>query len=69
MKFKVETYQDKRGEYRWRLKSPNGNVVAESGEGYKTLAGLDNALHLFTDESSATMIQEAYQEVIGKEDF
>lgn len=35
---KVEIYRDKAGEYRWRLKAANHQVVA-SGEGYKTRAG------------------------------
>lgn len=30
----VEIYVDAKGEYRWRLKSRNGKVVADSGEGY-----------------------------------
>ncbi len=33
-----EIYQDGRGEFRFRLKSRNGEIVA-SGEGYKTKAG------------------------------
>ena len=28
-------YRDRKGEWRWRLKSANGKIVAESGEGYK----------------------------------
>jgi len=29
-----EVYQDKAGEYRWRLEHDNGNIIADSGEGY-----------------------------------
>jgi uncharacterized protein len=32
MKFKI--YEDKSGEWRWRLKAANGRTVADSGEGY-----------------------------------
>jgi uncharacterized protein YegP (UPF0339 family) len=35
---KFEVYQDAVGEWRWRLKASNGQVVA-SGEGYKSKAG------------------------------
>ena len=35
---KFEVYQDKKGEYRWRLKARNGMVVASAGEGYKQKA-------------------------------
>lgn len=30
-----EFYQDKRGEWRWRRKATNGNIVGSSTEGYK----------------------------------
>lgn len=29
-----EIYQDKRGEWRWRLRHSNGRIMADSGEGY-----------------------------------
>ena len=31
-----EVFKDKKGEYRWRLRHQNGNVIADSGEGYST---------------------------------
>ncbi len=31
---KYEIYQDKRGEWRWRLKAANGRILAVSSEGY-----------------------------------
>ena len=30
----VEVYRDTAGEWRWRLWASNGNVIADSGEGY-----------------------------------
>ena len=35
---KFEVYQDKRGEYRWRRKASNGQIVGASSEGYKKKA-------------------------------
>ena len=35
---KFQIFQDKSGEYRWRLTASNGNIVATGGEGYKTKA-------------------------------
>jgi len=29
-----EVYEDDAGDYRWRLVHDNGNVIADSGEGY-----------------------------------
>jgi len=31
---KFEIYRDKAGEYRWRLLASNGQLTADSGEGY-----------------------------------
>lgn len=40
---KFEVYQDKAGEYRFRLKATNGQVIA-TGEGYKAKAGCLNGV-------------------------
>jgi hypothetical protein len=34
-----EVYEDRAGEFRWRLKAPNHKIIADSGEGYNTKAG------------------------------
>jgi hypothetical protein len=31
-----EVYEDRAGQYRWRLVHSNGNIIADSGEGYAT---------------------------------
>jgi len=36
MKEKFEIFKDQRGEYRFRLKAPNGQIIAVSGEGFTT---------------------------------
>ena len=40
---KFEIYQDKAGEYRFRLKATNGQIIAVS-EGYKAMAGCRNGI-------------------------
>ena len=40
---KFELYQDKRGEYRFRLKAGNGQVIA-TGEGYTTKKACMNGI-------------------------
>jgi uncharacterized protein YegP (UPF0339 family) len=32
---KLEIYKDNSGEFRWRLKSSNGQSIANGGEGFK----------------------------------
>ncbi|WP_188424862.1 HVO_2922 family protein [Haloferax sulfurifontis] len=36
---RFELYQDTAGEWRWRLTVPNGNIIADSGEGYASKQG------------------------------
>lgn len=33
-----ELYRDRKGEFRWRLRHRNGNILATSSEGYKARA-------------------------------
>lgn len=40
---KFEIYQDKAGEYRFRLKATNGQIIAV-GEGYKAKSGCQNGI-------------------------
>jgi uncharacterized protein len=40
---KFEVYKDKAGEFRFRLKAGNGEVIA-TGEGYKTMASALNGI-------------------------
>ena len=57
---KFEVYVDKRGEYRFRLKATNGQIIATS-EGYKAIASCFNGI-----ESVKKNAAEA--EIIKKED-
>lgn len=38
--YKIQIYKDKKKEYRWRLKAPNGKIVADGAEGYKNRSNL-----------------------------
>jgi uncharacterized protein YegP (UPF0339 family) len=40
-----ELYTDAAGETRWRLMTPNGNIVADSGEGYASRTGARDGIH------------------------
>ena len=37
-------FRDSAKEYRWRLRHQNGNIIATSGEGYKTKRGALDAI-------------------------
>jgi uncharacterized protein YegP (UPF0339 family) len=44
-KARFEIYQDKGGGYRWRLRHRNGNVIADSGEGYASRQKCQQGMH------------------------
>lgn len=41
--WKFQVYEDNAGEFRWRLKAPNGQIIADSGEGYYNRSGAKRA--------------------------
>ncbi len=46
----VEVYQDKANEWRWRFKHRNGNIMADSSEGYASKSGCEDALAIVRRE-------------------
>ena len=46
MAAKFEIYKDKTGNFRWRLTHMNGQIIADSGQGYKAkanaISGIDS---------------------------
>jgi len=44
MAAKFELFQDKAGEYRWRLRHQNGNIIADSAEGYTSKSSAINGI-------------------------
>lgn len=37
-------YQDARGEYRWRITGRNNRILADSGEGYRSVSNAERAI-------------------------
>lgn len=54
---KFEMYQDKAGEFRFRLKAKNGEVIATS-EGYKTKASCENGIASVKKNAPEAAIEE-----------
>jgi uncharacterized protein YegP (UPF0339 family) len=44
---KIEIYEDKALEWRWRLRAPNGRILADGAEGYSTKAGVRRSVANF----------------------
>ena len=39
-----ELFHDSAGEWRWRLVASNGNIIADSGEGYRSKQGAERGI-------------------------
>ncbi|MEM7661275.1 MAG: DUF1508 domain-containing protein [Pseudomonadota bacterium] len=46
-------YQDESGDFRWRLKSANGNTIAESGEGYARRRDCERGIEIVRSSHAA----------------
>ena len=55
---KFEVYTDKAGEYRFRLKARNGEIIA-TGEGYKAKAGCLNGIESIRKNAPEAEVVEA----------
>lgn len=47
-----ELYEDNAGEWRWRLVVPNGNIIADSGEGYTSKQGAKRGIESVKDNAA-----------------
>lgn len=55
---KFEVYNDKAGEFRFRLKATNGQIIATS-EGYKSLSGCMNGIESVKKNAPDAAVEEA----------
>ena len=55
---KFQVYKAKNGEWRWRLRAKNHEIIAVSSEGYKARADLDKAIHMVKDSCVAPVEEE-----------
>ena len=54
---KFELYEDKTGQWRWRLVAKNGRTVADGGEGYHSQGNARRAVKAFRHcVTSATIV-------------
>ncbi len=57
-----ELFRDAADEWRWRLRHRNGNVVADSGEGYDRKAGALNGLESVKSSAPGAVVEEQTDE-------
>ena len=54
---KFQLFQDKAGQYRFRLKARNGKIIAVS-EGYETRSGCENGIRSIRENAPVAQIEE-----------
>jgi uncharacterized protein len=63
-----EVYKDAKGQYRWRLKAANGNIIAGPGEGYKEKSDCLDAIKSIQSEAGkkdSKLTFETYEDAKG----
>ncbi len=58
MAAKFELYTSSNGEFRWRLKSGNGQVIATSGEGYASKSGARNGIEAVQRDAAGADVDD-----------
>jgi uncharacterized protein YegP (UPF0339 family) len=53
-----ELFMDKRGEFRWRLRSANREIIASSGEGFKQKAGAQNGIDAMKRDAASADVKD-----------
>lgn len=54
-----ELFEDKQGKWRWRLVHDNGNILADSGEGYASKQKATQGLESVKQNASGADVVEA----------
>lgn len=57
-KLKFEVYEDKGKQFRWHAKSPNGQIVASSGSGYKEKGDAEKAIDTIKKGAAKAPVEE-----------
>ena len=58
---RFELYRDAKGEWRWRLRARNGEIVAESGEGYVRREDCEHGIGLVRQSAEARIVDMTTQ--------
>lgn len=61
MKFVI--YKDAAKEYRWRLVSRNGRIIANSGEGYKRKITMRKSILTVCEAAGAKIIDQSLERI------
>ena len=59
---KFQLYKDRKGEYRWRLRARNGEIIADSNEGYSRKASCKHGIDLVKEQAASAVVEDQTEE-------
>lgn len=59
---KFQLYKDRKGEYRWRLRARNGEIIADSNEGYSRKASCKHGIDLVREQAASAVVEDQTEE-------
>jgi len=59
---KFQLYKDRKGEYRWRLRARNGEIIADSNEGYSSKASCKHGIDLVREQAASAAVEDQTEE-------
>ena len=55
---KFQLYKDRKGEYRWHLRARNGEIIADSNEGYSSEASCKHGIDLVKQQAANAEVED-----------
>jgi uncharacterized protein len=55
---KFQLYKDRKGEYRWHLRARNGEIIADSNEGYSSKASCKHGIDLVKEQTASATVED-----------
>ena len=55
---KFQIYKDRKGEYRWHLRARNGEIIADSNEGYSRKASCKHGIDLVREQAASAAVED-----------
>jgi uncharacterized protein len=55
---KFQIYKDRKGEYRWRLRARNGEIIADGNEGYSSKATCKHGIDLVKEQAASAAVED-----------
>lgn len=55
---KFQVFRDASNQYRWRLRSSNGQIIATAGESFVTKAGAQNGIAAVKRDAAAAEVED-----------